>query len=102
MMRHHPQRVHAKARQCGAMFSRVDSMGSKRDSVARDRQTGKNIRSYCRPGEAGITECLGSGMGASPFAARHRMALRVSVSAASATEKLSAADASAPGAVFAL
>src|SRR3974377_716050 len=52
--------------------------------------------------ETGITACFGSGGGRSPLASRQRMALRVAVSAASATEKSNAEDSLAPGAFLAL
>ncbi len=45
----------------------------------------------------GKTVCCGSGIGASPFASRQRMAFSLSVSAASAWEKSSLAESSAPG-----
>ena len=44
--------------------------------------------------------CLGSGMGMSPMASRHKMAFTTPASAASATEKFNDEDSFAPGAFF--
>ena len=52
------------------------------------------------PLAAGKTVCTGDGMGMVPLASRHRIALSLSVSAASAWEKSSVADSLAPGAFF--
>ena|SRR5664279_451336 len=61
-----------------------------------------NSRHYFSPGETGNTVWRGSGMAASPLAARHKIAFSIPVSAASATEKSRAADSFAPGASFVL
>ena len=52
--------------------------------------------------DAANTVCFGAGIGTFPFAARHKIAFRTFVSAASACEKSSLADCFAPGAFAAL